>query len=77
MKTIQKNAVKGFIAAVIIACFAINVQAQSKMSADTSKMAKKKMSKMAMKKDTSKMMKKPAKMKMDKMKMKKDTMSKM
>lgn len=61
----MKNYVKGLVAALVIACFTLNVQAQSKMAtkADTSKMAKRKMDKMKMKKE--------------KMKMKKDTMSKM
>ena len=66
---------KGFVAAMIVACFAITtVNAQSKMSADTSKMSKMKMKDDKMK--ASKM--KPAgKMKASKMKMKKDSTSKM
>lgn len=76
----MKTTLKNTFAAIILAAFTLTicpaVQAQSKMSADTSKMAKDKMKKDAkMKKDKMKM---DEKMKKDKMKMKKDsTKSKM
>lgn len=66
----MKNYAKGVLALMVAACLAGSVQAQSKMDMkkDTTKMAKKKMDKMVMKKDK---MAKPMKMKKDTSKMSK------
>ena len=67
MKTKNQFASKAIIAAIIAACFTLNVQASTgHLTSDTSKMSKMKMDKKMAKK-------KPAKMS----KMKKDTTSKM